>query len=59
MNRLKSHNEGNNPYISKLKPWRIKAAIAFTDRQKHLILKHTLKVLPGDPLRKNGYKMTS
>ena len=33
-NRLKDHNLGKNPYTSKYKPWRIKTAVAFTDRQK-------------------------
>jgi len=47
MNRLKSHNEGNNPYTSKLKPWRIKTAIAFTDRQKALDFEAYLKSPSG------------
>jgi predicted GIY-YIG superfamily endonuclease len=34
--RLKSHNRGDNPHTAKYKPWRIKTAIAFTDRQKAL-----------------------
>ena len=36
--RLKPHNQGNNPHTSKYKPWRVKTAIAFTDRQRALIL---------------------
>jgi predicted GIY-YIG superfamily endonuclease len=33
-NRLKDHNSGKNPNTTKHKPWRIKTAIAFTNRQK-------------------------
>ena len=33
-NRLKDHNSGKNKHTAKHKPWRIKTAIAFTDRQK-------------------------
>jgi len=32
--RLKSHNSGKVSHTSKYKPWRIKTAIAFTDRTK-------------------------
>jgi len=45
--RLKSHNHGNNPPTSKYKPWRIKTAIAFTDRQKALDFEVYLKSPSG------------
>jgi len=45
--RLKSHNHGNNPHTSKYKPWRIKTAIAFTDRQKALDFEVYLKSPSG------------
>ena len=32
--RLKLHNTGQVPHTSKSLPWRIKTAVAFTDRQK-------------------------
>jgi len=32
--RLKSHNRGENPHTLKYKPWQIKTAIAFSDRQR-------------------------
>lgn len=32
--RLKSHNQGNNPYTSKFRPWKIETAIAFRSREK-------------------------
>jgi predicted GIY-YIG superfamily endonuclease len=33
-NRLNDHNSGKDPHTSKYKPWRVKTAIAFTDRKK-------------------------
>ena len=45
--RLKFHNHGNNPHTSKYKPWRIKTAIAFSDRQKALDFEVYLKRLSG------------
>ena len=35
-NRLKDYNSGKNPHTSKYKPWCVKTAIAFADRQKAL-----------------------
>ena len=46
-NRLKDHNSGKNPHTSKYKPWRIKTAIAFTDRQKALDFERYLKAKSG------------
>ena len=45
--RLKSHNQGNNPHTSKYKPWRVKTAIAFTDRQRALDFEKYLKSPSG------------
>jgi predicted GIY-YIG superfamily endonuclease len=45
--RIKSHNQGNNPHTSRLKPWRIKTAIAFTDREKALDFEEYLKTSSG------------
>jgi predicted GIY-YIG superfamily endonuclease len=45
--RLKSHNQGNNPHTSKFKPWRIKTAIVFSDRQKALDFEAYLKSPSG------------
>jgi putative endonuclease len=45
--RLKSHNQGNNPHTSKFKPWRIKAAIAFSNRQTALDFEAYLKSPSG------------
>jgi predicted GIY-YIG superfamily endonuclease len=33
-NRLKDHNSGKDTYTAEYKPWRIKTAIAFADRNK-------------------------
>jgi predicted GIY-YIG superfamily endonuclease len=45
--RLKDHNSGKDPHTSKYKPWRIKTAIAFTDRQKALDFERYLKTKSG------------
>ena len=42
-NRLKDHNSGKDTHTSKYKPWRIKTAIAFTDRQKALDFENYLE----------------
>ena len=52
--RLKSHNRGENPYTSKYKPWRIKTAIAFTDRQKAVDFEEYLKSPSGRAFSKKG-----
>ena len=46
-NRLKDHNSGKDPHTAKYKPWRIKTAIAFTDRQKALDFERYLKTKSG------------
>ena len=46
-NRLKDHNSGKNPHTSKYRPWHIKTAIAFTDRQKALDFERYLKPKSG------------
>lgn len=45
--RLKSHNRGENPHTSKYKPWRIKTAIAFSDRQTAIDFEEYLKTPSG------------
>jgi len=45
--RHKDHNSGKEPHTSKYKPWRIKTAIAFTDRQKALDFEKYLKTKSG------------
>ena len=41
--RLKDHNSGKNPHTVRHKPWRIKTAIAFTDRKKAIEFERYLK----------------
>ena len=45
--RLKAHNSGNVHHTSKYKPWFIKTAIAFNDRQKALDFEEYLKSPSG------------
>jgi predicted GIY-YIG superfamily endonuclease len=45
--RLKDHNSGKNPHTAKYKPWKIKTAIAFTDRNKALEFESYLKSPSG------------
>ena len=45
--RLKSHNRGENPYTARYKPWQIKTAIAFSDRQRAMAFEKYLKT-PSD-----------
>jgi predicted GIY-YIG superfamily endonuclease len=46
-NRLKDHNSGKDPHTAKYKPWKIKTAIAFTDRQRALDFERYLKTKSG------------
>jgi predicted GIY-YIG superfamily endonuclease len=45
--RLKSHNRGENPHTARYIPWRIKTAIAFSDRQRALDFEAYLKSPSG------------
>jgi putative endonuclease len=45
--RLNSHNRGENPHTAKYRPWRIKTAVAFMDRQKALDFEIYLKSPSG------------
>lgn len=45
--RLRSHNRGDNPHTSRHKPWRIKTAVVFTDRQRALDFEVYLKSPSG------------
>jgi predicted GIY-YIG superfamily endonuclease len=46
-NRLTAPNIGNDPHTSKFRPWKMKTAIAFTDRQKALSFERYLKSPSG------------
>lgn len=45
--RLVKHNEGGVPHTAKFRPWRIKTAVAFTDRDKALDFERYLKTGSG------------
>lgn len=45
--RLKHHNSSGDPHTAKYRPWRIKTAIAFTDREQALAFEHCLKSPSG------------
>jgi predicted GIY-YIG superfamily endonuclease len=51
--RLEKHNSGGVPHTSKHRPWRIKSAIAFTDRQKALDFEAYLKTASGRAFANN------
>ena len=46
-NRLKVHNSGQVPHTAKFRPWRIKTAVAFTDRQRAIAFERYLKSASG------------
>ena len=45
--RLRRHNAGEIPHTAKFKPWRIKTAIAFTDREQAAAFEQYLKSASG------------
>jgi predicted GIY-YIG superfamily endonuclease len=45
--RLKKHNKGDAPHTSKFRPWKIKTAIAFTDRERASQFEGYLKTASG------------
>jgi predicted GIY-YIG superfamily endonuclease len=46
-NRLKKHNEGGSKYTAKHKPWKIKNAISFIEKEKALAFEKYLKSHSG------------
>ena len=45
--RLAEHNSGKSVHTSHLRPWRIKACIAFTNRQSAIDFERYLKTASG------------
>jgi putative endonuclease len=45
--RLAKHNAGEVPHTAKFKPWRIKTAVAFTDRSRAAAFERYLKSASG------------
>lgn len=45
--RLKKHNTGGVPHTTKHRPWKIRTAVAFSDRQQALEFELYLKTASG------------
>src|SRR5476651_2373557 len=45
--RLKKHNAGDVPHTAKFRPWRIKTAVAFEDRERAVDFERYLKSASG------------
>jgi len=45
--RLQKHNSGDVRYTNRLRPWRVKTALAFTDRIKAAAFEKYLKTSSG------------
>ncbi len=45
--RLRRHNAGELPHTAKFRPWRIKTAVAFTDRGRAAAFERYLKTASG------------
>ena len=45
--RLKTHNSGQVAHTAKFRPWRIKTAVAFSDRQRAIEFERYLKSASG------------
>ena len=45
--RLRRHNAGEVPHTAKFRPWRIKTAVAFTDRDRAARFERYLKTSSG------------
>ena len=45
--RLPTHNSGSVPHTAKYRPWKIKTAVAFTDRERALEFERYMKSASG------------
>ena len=45
--RLSDHNNGKNTHTEKFRPWRVKTAVGFSDREKALEFERYLKTASG------------
>jgi predicted GIY-YIG superfamily endonuclease len=50
--RLNAHNQSKDPHTAKYKPWKIKTAISFSDRDKALDFERYLKSPSGHAFAK-------
>lgn len=53
--RLSDHNAGRVSHSSKLRPWRIKTAVAFTDRSRAAEFERYLKSASGRAFAKKHF----
>ncbi|HTV63688.1 MAG TPA: GIY-YIG nuclease family protein [Verrucomicrobiae bacterium] len=53
--RLQKHNEGGVPHTAKFRPWRIKTAIAFSQRERALEFERYLKSASGRAFAKKHF----
>ena len=53
--RLIKHNEGGDKYTSKYKPWKIKNAISFNEKEKALAFEKYLKSHSGRAFTKKHF----
>lgn len=53
--RLIKHNEGGDKYTSKYKPWKIKNAISFNEKEKALAFEKYLKSHSGRAFAKKHF----
>jgi putative endonuclease len=51
--RLAKHNNGEVPHTAKYRPWTIKTAIAFTDKERAIAFERYLKSPSGRAFAKN------
>ena len=54
--RLEKHNKGDVPHTAKFRPWRIKNAIAFDDREKAYAFEAYLKTHCGRAFAKRHFQ---
>ena len=57
--RLEKHNQGDVPHTAKFRPWRIKNAIAFDDREKAYAFEAYLKTHCGRAFAKRHFLIDS
>ena len=53
--RLSDHNAGRVPHTRNFRPWRIKTAVAFTDRQRAAAFERYLKSASGRAFAKKHF----
>lgn len=52
--RIKAHNNGQSPYTSKFKPWKLEMYLAFNNEQRAKDFEKYLKTASGIAFRNKG-----